>query len=254
MLLVIDAGNSNITLGVYRDEELLAQWRITTNPIRTVDEYGVEVRSLFERAEIPVRDIEAIVVASVVPQLNDTIKNMSEVYVGATPMFVDHTTDTGLKILYDPASAVGIDRIVDAVAAVARYGKPCIVVDFGTATTFNAVNSKSEYIGGLIAPGLKISAEALFTRTAKLPRVEIKRPPKVIATSTIEAMQSGLFYGYTSLVDGILRRMIEEMRETPRIVATGGLASVIADGCELFEVVDDTLILEGLRLIYQRGR
>ena len=254
MLLVIDVGNSNITLGVYRDEELLAQWRMATNPLRTVAEYGVEVRSLFDRAQITVREIEAIIVASVVPSLNDTIKTMSEVYLGPIPIFVDHTTDTGLKILYEPASAVGIDRIVDAVAGVAKYGKPCIVVDFGTATTFNAVNSKGEYIGGLIAPGLKISAEALFSRTAKLPRVEIKRPPKVIATSTIEAMQSGLFYGYASLVDGILRRMIEEMGETPRIVATGGLASLIADGSELIEVVDDTLILEGLRLISQRGR
>ena len=253
MLLVIDVGNSNITLGVYRDE-LLAQWRIATNPLGTVDEYGVDVRSLFERAQIPFLEIEAIVVASVVPQLNDTIKTMLEVYLGPTPIFVDHTTDTGLNILYEPASAVGIDRIVDVVAGVSKYGKPCIVVDFGTATTFNAVNSKGEFIGGLIAPGLKISAEALFSRTAKLPRVEIKRPPKVIATSTTEAMQSGLFYGYASLVDGILRRMIEEMGETPRIVATGGLASLIADGSELIDVVDDTLILEGLRLIYQRVR
>lgn len=254
MLLVIDAGNTNITLGVYRDDELLAQWRIATNPSGSVDEYGARVRGLFEGSQIPLRDIDAIIVASVVPPLNETIKRMAEVYLGATPIFVDHNFDTGLKILYEPASAVGIDRIVDAVAGVAKYGKPCIVVDFGTATTFNAVNSKNEYIGGVIAPGLKISAEALFSRTAKLPRVEIKRPPKVIATSTAEAMQSGLFYGYSSLVDGILRRMIEEMGETPNIVATGGLASLIANGCELIEVVDEALILEGLRLIYQRGR
>jgi type III pantothenate kinase len=252
MLLVIDAGNSNITLGVYRDEELREQWRITTNPLGTVDEYGTEVRGLFERAEIPLRKIDAIVVASVVPALNDTIKTMAEVYLGLTPIFVDHTTDTGLKIRYEPASAVGIDRIVDSVAGVAKYGKPCIVVDFGTATTFNAVSSQGEYIGGVIAPGLKISAEALFSRTAKLPRVEIERPPKVIATSTVESMQSGLFYGYVSLVDGILRRMIKEMGETPHVVATGGLARLVADGSELIEVVDDTLILEGLRLIYQR--
>lgn len=254
MLLVIDAGNTNITLGVYRDDELLAQWRIATNPSGSVDEYGARVRGLFEGSQIPLRDIDAVIVASVVPPLNETIKTMAEVYLGATPIFVDHNFDTGLKILYEPASAVGIDRIVDAVAGVAKYGKPCIVVDFGTATTFNAVNSKNEYIGGVIAPGLKISAEALFSRTAKLPRVEIKRPPKVIATSTAEAMQSGLFYGYSSLVDGILRRMIEEMGETPNIVATGGLASLIANGCELIEVVDEALILEGLRLIYQRGR
>ena len=254
MLLVIDVGNSNTTLGVYRDEELVAQWRLTTNPAGTVDEVGVQTRSLFELAGMDFHEIEAIVVASVVPPLNNTIKGMAEVYLRRTPLFIDHTTDTGLKILYEPASDVGIDRIVDAVAAVARHGKPCIVVDFGTATTFNAVNHKGEYIGGLIAPGLKISAEALFSRTSKLPRVEIKRPAKVIGSSTVEAMQSGLYFGYASLVNGVLRRMIEEMGETPCIVATGGLASLIAAGSELIEKVDDTLTLEGLRLIYQRTR
>jgi type III pantothenate kinase len=254
MLLVIDVGNTNTTLGVYRDEDLQAEWRLTTNPAGTVDEYGVQTRSLFQLAGMDFHDIEAIVVASVVPPLNNTIKGMAEVYLQRTPLFIDHTTDTGLKIIYEPASDVGVDRIVDAVAAVSRHGKPCIVVDFGTATTFNAVNYKGEYIGGLIAPGLKISAEALISRTSKLPRVEIKRPAKVIGSSTVEAMQSGLYFGYASLVDGVLRRMIAEMGETPCIVATGGLASVIADGSELIEKVDDTLTLEGLRLIYQRSR
>jgi type III pantothenate kinase len=254
MLLVIDVGNSNTTLGVYRDEELVVQWRLTTNLAGTVDEYGVQTRSLFELAGMDFHEIEAIVVASVVPPLNNTFKGMAEVYFRQTPLFIDHTTDTGLKILYEPASDVGIDRIVDAVAAVARHGKPCIVVDFGTATTFNAVNNKGEYIGGLIAPGLKISAEALFSRTSKLPRVEINRPAKVIGSSTVEAMQSGLYFGYASLVDGVLRRMIDEMGETPCIVATGGLASLIAAGSKLIEKVDDTLTLEGLRLIYRRSR
>ena len=254
MLLAIDVGNTNITLGAFREDELLAQWRLITNPASTADEYGAQTRNLFQLAEIDFQNIEAIVVASVVPPLNKVIKRMAEVYFRRTPIFIDHTTDTGLSIVYQPSSDVGMDRVVDAAAAVARYGKPCIVVDFGTATTFNAVNSKGEYIGGLIAPGLKISAEALFSRTSKLPRVDITRPAKVIGSSTVEAMQSGLYYGYASLVDGVLERMIEEMGEKPHIVATGGLAPLIAPESEFIENVDDTLTLEGLKLIYQRSR
>ena len=176
MLLVIDVGNTNTSLGVYRDGVLLAHWRLTTSPSRTVDEYGVHARNLFELAHMDFKDIEAIAVASVVPPLNYTVKRMAEVYFNLTPLFIDHTTDTGLKILYEPASDVGADRIVDAVAAITRHGAPCIVVDFGTATTFNAINSAGEYLGGLITPGIMISSEALFSRTAKLPRVDIKRP------------------------------------------------------------------------------
>jgi len=252
MLLVIDVGNTNTSLGVYRDAELLAHWRLTTNPSRTVDEYGVHARNLFELAHMDFKDIEAIAIASVVPPLNYTVKRMAEVYFHLTPLFIDHTTDTGLKILYEPASDVGADRIVDAVAAVSRHGSPCIVVDFGTATTFNAINAAGEYVGGLITPGIMISSEALFSRTAKLPRVDIKRPQRVIGSSTVAAMQSGLYYGYAGLVDGVLEKMIEEMGVRPRIIATGGLASLIATGSRFVDAVDDTLTLEGLRLIYQR--
>jgi len=254
MLLVIDVGNTNTSLGVYRDDVLLAHWRLTTSPSRTVDEYGVHARNLFELAHMDVKDIEAIAVASVVPPLNYTVRRMAEVYFNLTPLFIDHTTDTGLKILYEPASDVGADRIVDAVAAITRHGAPCIVVDFGTATTFNAINSAGEYLGGLITPGIMISSEALFSRTAKLPRVDIKRPLKVIGTSTVAAMQSGLYYGYAGLVDGVLAKMIEEMGTKPRIIATGGLASLIATGSKFIEEVDDTLTLEGLRLINERVR
>lgn len=254
MLLVIDVGNTNTSLGVYRDDVLLAHWRLTTSPSRTVDEYGVHARNLFELAHMDFKDIEAIAVASVVPPLNYTVKRMAEVYFNLTPLFIDHTTDTGLKILYEPASDVGADRIVDAVAAITRHGAPCIVVDFGTATTFNAINSAGEYLGGLITPGIMISSEALFSRTAKLPRVDIKRPLKVIGTSTVAAMQSGLYYGYAGLVDGVLEKMIEEMGTKPRIIATGGLASLIATGSKFIEEVDDTLTLEGLRLINERVR
>ena len=252
MLLVIDVGNTNTSLGVYRDEVLLAHWRLTTNPSRTIDEYGMHARNLFELAHMDFNDIEAIAVASVVPPLNYTVKRMAEEYFHLTPLFIDHTTDTGLKILYEPASDVGADRIVDAVAAITRHGCPCIVVDFGTATTFNAINSAGEYVGGLITPGIMISSEALFSRTAKLPRVDIKRPQKVIGSSTVAAMQSGLYYGYAGLVDGVLERMIEEMGTKPTIIATGGLAPLIATGSKFIEKVDDTLTLEGLRLVYER--
>ena len=254
MLLVIDIGNTNTSLGVYRGEELLTHWRLTTSLVRTVDEYGVHTRNLFELAHMNFKDIEAIAIASVVPPLNYTLRRMAEVYFHLTPLFIDHTTDTGLNIRYEPPSDVGADRIVDAVAAVAKYGSPCIVVDFGTATTFNAINSAGEYLGGVITPGIMISTEALFSRTAKLPRVDIKRPGKVIGSSTVSAMQSGLYYGYAGLVDGVLSRMIEEMDAKPRVIATGGLAPLIATASKFIEQVDDTLTLEGMRLIYERSR
>lgn len=252
MLLVIDAGNTNTSLGVYRGKELLAHWRLTTNPARTVDEYGVHARNLFELAPIDFKAIDAIAIASVVPPLNYTLRRMAEVYFHLTPLFVDHTTNTGLRILYQPASDVGADRIVDAVAAIEHYGAPCIVVDFGTATTFNAINAKGEYVGGLITPGIMISSEALFARTAKLPRVDIRRPEKVIGSSTVEAMQSGLYYGYAGLVDGVLEHMLGELGGKPRVIATGGLAQLIATGSRFIEKVDDILTLEGLRLIHAR--
>jgi len=254
MLLVIDVGNTNTSLGVYRDAELLAHWRLTTNPSRTIDEYGVHARNLFELAQLDFKNIEAIAIASVVPPLNYTVRRMAEVYFHLTPLFIDHTTDTGMKILYEPASDVGADRIVDAVAAVTRHGSPCIVVDFGTATTFNVINAAGEYVGGLITPGIMISSEALFSRTAKLPRVDFRRPQTVIGSSTVAAMQSGLYYGYASLVDGVLERVIEEMGTKPRIIATGGLAPLIATGSKYIEKVDETLTLEGLRLVYERTR
>jgi len=254
MLLVIDVGNTNTSLGVFNGTELLAHWRLTTARARTVDEYGVHARNLFELAGLDFKAIDAIAICSVVPPLNFTLKRMAEVYFHLTPLFVDHTTDTGLTILYKPPGDVGADRIVDAVAAIEKYGAPCIVVDFGTATTFNAISKNGEYLGGVITPGITISSDALFERTAKLPRVEIKRPLKVIGSSTIDAMQSGLYYGFSGLVDGILRKMIEELGGSARVIATGGLAPLIATGSELIELVDETLTLEGLRLVYERTK
>ena len=254
MLLVIDAGNSNTSLGVFEEEHLVAHWRLTTDRSRTVDEYGVQARNLFDLAKIDFRSIHAIAIASVVPPLNYTLKTMAETYFKVNPLFIDHSSNTGLTILYEPPSDVGADRIVDAVAAIETYGAPCIVVDFGTATTFDVVDEQSRYIGGLICPGITISSDALFQRAAKLPRVDIRRPPQVIGSSTTAAMQSGLYYGYTGLVDGILRRIIAELGATPVVIATGGLAALIASDSEYISTVDETLTLEGLRLLYQRSK
>src|SRR5256885_12811716 len=191
MLLVIDIGNTNTSLGVFDGYSLVAHWRLTTERARTVDEWGVLARNLFALTGFDFKSIDAIAIASVVPPLNFTLRRMAESYFQLTPLFIDHTVDTGLKILYEPPSDVGADRIVDAVAAIRKYGSPCIVVDFGTATTFNAINSKGEYLGGAITPGIMISSEALFSRTAKLPRVDINRPSRVIGSSTVTPMQSG---------------------------------------------------------------
>jgi type III pantothenate kinase len=252
MLLAIDAGNTNITLGVFRGEDLIAQWRIVTDHAKHCDEYVADLQDLLQSECLHLNKIDAIVIASVVPPLDQTLNLMSQRGFHLSPLFVNHTVDTGLKILYDAPSNVGADRIVDSVAAVAKYGAPCIVVDFGTATTFNAVNAEREYLGGVIAPGLMISAEALFSRAAKLPRVEIKQPEKVIGTSTIGAMQSGLYHGYAGLVDGVLEKMIAEMNVEPRVIATGGLAPLIADASRFIEKVDSTLTLDGLRMVYER--
>lgn len=254
MLLAIDAGNSNITLAVFEEEDLRAQWRLTTNVQRTSDEYGSDIRHLFHVFGIDPKQLKAILIASVVPALNFTLHQISEVYFTLTPIFVDHTTNTGLPIAYDSPSDLGPDRIVDAVAAVAKYGGPCIVVDFGTATTFNVINGAGEFVGGAISPGLMTCAEALFSRAAKLPRVEFKQPARAIGSSTVAAMQSGLYHGYAGLVDGVLSRLIGEMETTPRVIATGGLAHKVATASQFISEVDDTLTLEGLRLVYERIR
>jgi len=254
MLLVIDAGNTNITLAIFRDAELVAQWRLLTERDRSAKQYQTEIRELFERDGVERSDVDGIAIASVVPQLDQALRQVAQEEFGLTPLFVDHTTDTGLKILYDSPPELGADRIVDAAAGAAKYGAPCIVVDCGTATTFNVVNANNEYLGGVIAPGIMISAEALFSRAAKLQRVEIKRPEKVIATSTVGAMQSGIYYGYAGLIDGVLEQMISEMGVRPRIIATGGLAPLIAGASKYVEIVDGTLTLAGLRLIYERNK
>ena len=252
MLLAIDAGNSNVTLAVFEYGRLLMHSRLASNVNRTSDEYGSDVRHLFQLFDLDPKELDAIVIASVVPALNLTLTRMAEVYFKLTPLFVDHTTRTGLKIVYDSPADLGADRIVDAVAAIEKYGAPCIVIDFGTATTFNVINGAGEFVGGAISPGLNTCSEALFSRAAKLPRVEFARPAKIIGSSTVAAIQSGLFHGYAGLVDALTMRMIDELGEAPRVIATGGLAHAVAAASPSIHVVDDTLTLEGLRLVYER--
>jgi len=251
MLLVIDAGNTNITLGLFRAHELIAQWRLLTKRERSGDEYEADVRSVFERAGIDREEVKGIAIGSVVPQLDHALRQIAASF-SVEPLFVDHTTDTGLKLLYHPPSDLGVDRIVDGVAAMNKYGTPCIVVDFGTATTFNAISKNHEFLGGAISPGLFTCAEALFQRAAKLPRVEFVRPRAAIGTSTVEAMQSGLYFGYAGLVDSVIDQMLLSMGPVSRIVATGGLAPLIAEASRYIDAIDQTLTLDGLRIVYER--
>jgi type III pantothenate kinase len=264
MLLAIDVGNTNTVLGLYNLEspELVADWRITTHKNQTSDEYGVLFMSLFAMRQIDVSKISAIVVSSVVPPLDTTIRRLCERYFGLRPMFVEPGIKTGMPLLVDNPAELGADRIVNGVAAFARYGGPIIVVDFGTATTFDVISARGEYIGGVIAPGLGISADALFSRAAKLARVDIKRPARIIGTNTIAHLQSGLFYGYIGLVDGILERMLAEIQAsqpdgtvaTPKVIATGGLAHMLHEDSKYITAIDDMLTLDGLRLLYERNR
>jgi type III pantothenate kinase len=255
MLLVMDVGNTNTVLGVYETTRLAAHWRLTTIRDRTVDEYGILARTLLSLAGIDVSAIDALIIASVVPPLDSVLEAMARAYFNLKPLFVEPGVKTGMPILYENPQEVGADRIVNAVAAYARYRSAVIVADFGTATTFDAISSKGEYLGGAIAPGLSISAEALFERAARLPRVDIRRPPKVIGRNTTHSLQAGLFYGYIALVQGILDRMRQELGEDARTIGTGGLVVALED--ELRGVLDDldpNLTLEGLRIIYERNQ
>ena len=252
MLLALDAGNTNITIGAFEHRELIARWRLRTVHDQTADEWGVLLRNLFALNGLNLREVDGIIISSVVPPIDTRLTEMTRRYFHREPVFVTSRTDTGLTILYDQPREVGADRIVNSVAAIAKYGKPCVVVDLGTAITFDAVSRNAEYLGGIICPGIGISIEALFSRTARLPLVDFREPERVIGTNTVGSMQSGLYYGAIGMIDGILERLFVELGHDTTSVATGGEAELIVKGSRYLRAVDPDLTLEGLRLIWER--
>ncbi len=254
MLLALDVGNTNITIGTFEEDRLTAHWRLRTVHERTTDEFGILLRNLFTLFSLDLSRVDGIIVSSVVPPLDFPLASMARRYFHTEAMFVTPETDTGLKILYDNPREVGADRIVNSVAAFHKYGGPCVVVDLGTAITFDAVSAHAEYLGGLICPGITISIEALFSKTARLPLVDFREPQRLIGTNTVASMQAGLYYGAIGMIDGILERLIKALGPETRAIATGGQAELIVPGSRYLNEIDENLTLEGLQLIWERNR
>jgi len=251
MFLAVDIGNTNVTLGLYDGETLGPRWRLATENEKTPDEYGILMLVLFEHEGISAADIQAIAIASVVPPLTRTFVEACRQYLACEPLVIDGTSKTGVLVRYEDPAQVGADRIVDAAAAYRLYGGPACIVDFGTATTFDAISSNGDYLGGAIAPGIGIASEALFQRTAKLPKVELRRPPAAIGRNTVHSLQSGLLFGYVGLVEGMVTRFCSELGPGTRVIGTGGLAEIIAKETKIISIVAPWLTLDGLRMIYE---
>lgn len=254
MLLAIDAGNTNITVGLFDGGRIVTRWRLRTVHDRTPDEWGIQMRSLFALENLAFTQVDGVAAATVVPPLESSFTAMSQRYFGVEPFWITGTTETGLNVLYDNPREVGADRIVNAVAALEKYGGPCIVVDLGTAITFDAVSANREYLGGVICPGIGISIAGLFQKTARLPMVDFRDPGRLIGTNTVASMQSGLYYGLIAMIDGIVERMASELGPGTRTVATGGHATLITRGSKWVKTADEDLTLEGLRLIWEKNR
>jgi type III pantothenate kinase len=253
LIFVFDVGNTNIVLGVYDGDELKHHWRIETDRYKTEDEYGMIIKSLFEHENLSFSQINGIIISSVVPPIMFALERMCLKYFQIKPLVVGPGIKTGLNIKYENPREVGADRIVNAVAAIHEYGSPLIIADFGTATTYCYINEKKQYMGGAIAPGINISTEALYSRAAKLPRIEITRPDNIIGKNTVAAMQAGILYGYVGQVEGIVKRMKAQSKQDPTVIATGGMASLIASESDVIDIVDPFLTLKGLQLIYKRN-
>jgi type III pantothenate kinase len=253
MLLVIDVGNTNIVIGLYEGGAITTRWRLSTDRSRTADEYGILFQQLFAMSGVDARTVDGSIVACVVPPVLSTVVGMVERYFGHEPLVVGPGLKSGMPILYENPREVGADRIVNAVAAYERFRSACIVVDLGTATTFDAIDDAGRYLGGAICPGITISAEALFMRASKLPRVDVAKPDRVVGRNTVASMQSGIVFGYCGLIDGMIRRIVDEYGAPMRTIATGGLSQLFAEECELVEEHDADLTLDGLRILWERN-
>jgi type III pantothenate kinase len=254
MLLAIDVGNTNVTLGLYEGEQLGPHWRLATDHDRMPDEYGLQLLGLLEHAALTKESLTGVCLASVVPQLTQRVAQACRQYLSQEPLLVDAGVKTGIRIRYEDPRAVGADRVADAVAALRLYGGPACIIDFGTATTFNAVTKDGEYLGGAITAGINLAADALFTHTAKLQRIDLQRPPSVIGRNTTHAMQSGLLFGYVSMAEGMVKRFRDELGEDMKVIATGGLAEIIANETQVIDVLAPWLTLDGLRIIWELNR